>query len=275
MSSPDPFRVLLIKPSKYARDGSVERFRKGFMPNSTLLHLRSMTPAELDGRPVIVETVDEAVRTDLGYLARLHPETCSLLALVGVQSHQMHRALDLAALARTNGVRSCVIGGPHPMTCDTGEVQGRGVSFALAEAELVWPSILRDALGGDLLPVYGDGRRWQSELTSPALLPPSPQELRPYIIPMVGIYPARGCPYSCNFCSVVKIAGKKVRSQPVETTVRTLLAAQEAGVRLVMFTSDNFNKYAEARPLLEAMIDAGVRVPFSCNATSNSCGTRR
>lgn len=262
MSSPDPFRVVLIKPSKYARDGSVERFRRGFMPNSTLLHLRSMTPAELDGRPVAVETVDEAVRTDLGYLARLRPETCSLLALVGVQSHQMHRALDLAALARTNGVRACVIGGPHPMTCDTGEVQGRGVSFALAEAELIWPSILRDALEGELQPVYGDGRRWQSELTSPVLLPPSPSELRPYIIPMVGIYPARGCPYSCNFCSVVKIAGKKVRSQPVETTVRSLLAAREAGVRLVMFTSDNFNKYAEARPLLEAMIDAGVRLPF-------------
>ena len=44
---------------------------------------------------------------------------------------------------------------------------------------------------------------------------------------MVGIYPARGCPYSCNFCSVVKIAGKKVRSQPVETTVRTALRKGE------------------------------------------------
>lgn len=262
MNPREPFRVTLIKPSKYARDGSVERFRKGFMPNSTLLHLRSMVPAELGCRPVIVNTVDEATRTDLRYLDRLRPETCSLLALVGVQSHQMHRALDLAALARENGVRACVIGGPHPMTCDTAEVQGRGVSFALAEAELVWPSILQDALAGELRPVYGDGRRWQSELTPPVLLPPSPEELRPYIIPMVGLYPARGCPYSCNFCSVVKIAGKKVRSQPVETTVRSLLAAREAGVRLVMFTSDNFNKYAEARPLLEAMITARVGLPF-------------
>jgi pyruvate-formate lyase-activating enzyme len=262
MSAGKTFHVVLVKPSKYARDGYVERFRKGFMPNSTLLHLKSMTPPELGGRPVAVTTIDEYTQTDLRYLSLLRPETCSLLAVIGVQSHQMHRALDLAALARENGVRCCVVGGPHPMTCDTSEVQEGGVSFALAEAELIWPAILEDALAGELQPVYGHGQRWQSELASPVLVPPTPAELRSYVIPMVGIYPARGCPYNCNFCSVVKIAGKKVRSQPVETTVRTLIAAREAGVRLVMFTSDNFNKYAEARPLLEAMIEARIKLPF-------------
>jgi radical SAM superfamily enzyme YgiQ (UPF0313 family) len=53
-----------------------------------------------------------------------------------------------------------------------------------------------------------------------------------------------------------------VRSQPVATTVASLRAAAAAGVRYVMFTSDNFNKYAEAPALLEAMIDAGLRLPF-------------
>jgi hypothetical protein len=48
-----------------------------------------------------------------------------------------------------------VIGGPHAMTCDTSMLQDRGVSFALAEAELVWPQILRDAADGELQPVYG------------------------------------------------------------------------------------------------------------------------
>ncbi len=262
MTGAAPLRVVIVKPSKYARDGHVERFRKGFMPNSTLLHLKGLTPPELGGRAIVTETIDEYTRTDLRYLERLRPETCSLLALAGVQSHQMQRALDLAALARTNGVRHCVIGGPHPMTCDTTEVQGRGVSFALAEAELVWRSILADALGPELRPVYGAGRRWQSELESSLPAPPRREELRSYIIPMVGIYPARGCPYNCSFCSVVKIAGRKVRSQSVETTVRSLLAARAAGVRLVMFTSDNFNKYAEAPGLLEAMIEARVGLPF-------------
>jgi radical SAM superfamily enzyme YgiQ (UPF0313 family) len=148
------------------------------------------------------------------------------------------------------------------MTCDTREVHGRGVSFALSEGELVWPMILNDLVQGALRPVYGEGQRWQNELNSPALLPPTRAELRSYIIPMVGVYPARGCPFNCNFCSVVKIAGRKVRSQSVETTVRTLVAARQAGVRLVMFTSDNFNKYAEARHLLEAIIDARIGLSF-------------
>jgi hypothetical protein len=262
MTNRQTFRIVLIKPSKYARDGYVERFRKGFMPNGTLLHLKSMTPRELAGRPIVVEVIDEYTQTDLRYLDCLRPETCSLLVAAGVQSHQMHRAIDLAALARTNGVRNCVIGGPHVMTCDTSEIHGRGVSFALAEAEIVWQTILSDAIEGELRLVYGDGQRWQSELAPMDFATPTQAELRPYIIPMVGIYPARGCPYSCNFCSVVKIAGKKVRSQPVEATVRALLAAREAGVRLVMFTSDNFNKYADARALLEALIEARVGLPF-------------
>ena len=256
-------RVVLIKPSKYGRDGFVERFRRGFMPNSTLLHIKSMTPALLDGYSITVETVDEYTQPDLRYLDLLRPAHCSLLGLVGVQSHQMHRALDLAALAASRGVPHCVIGGPHPMTCDTSEVQGCGTSFALAEAELIWLAILRDACAGALAPVYGEGQRWQQVLTPPVLVPPSREELRRYVVPMVGVYPARGCPFNCNFCSVVKIAGKQVRSQSVETTLRTLIAAREAGARLVMFTSDNFNKYGEVRVLLEAMIEHRVGLPFT------------
>ena len=37
-------RVVLVKPSKYGADGFVERFRLGFMPNSTLPHLESYLP---------------------------------------------------------------------------------------------------------------------------------------------------------------------------------------------------------------------------------------
>ena len=39
-----PLRVVILKPSKYTADGYVERFRWGFMPNSTVPYLRSMTP---------------------------------------------------------------------------------------------------------------------------------------------------------------------------------------------------------------------------------------
>jgi hypothetical protein len=270
MAQSRTLRVVVLKPSKYAADGSVERFRRGFMPNSTIAHLASLTPREVSGVGCAVVTIDEYVHTDLGYLdlLRRDPSCLTLLALVGIQSHQLHRALDLAALARSRGVEHCVLGGPHPMTCDTAGLQGRGAAFALAEAELVWPAILSDAVAGELAPVYGGDRRWQERLDPPVLAPPSRRDLRRYTVPLLGIYPARGCPYVCNFCSVIQIAGRQVRSQPVATTIASLLAAREAGVRCVMFTSDNFNKYPEAPELLEAMIERRIRLPFfvQCDA---------
>src|SRR5207247_4499645 len=122
---PDPYyarrlRVVIIKPSKYGSSGYVERFRRGFMPNSTVPYMRSMTPASIQGVKIETHPIDEYVQTDLSYLDLLRrPEQPTLLALVGVQSHQFRRSLDLAAFARAHGVRHCVIGGPHPMTCDT------------------------------------------------------------------------------------------------------------------------------------------------------------
>ncbi len=58
---------------KYTADGFVERFRWGFMPNSTVACIRSMTPARVGDRPVEVHAIDEYVHTDLGYLSLLKP----------------------------------------------------------------------------------------------------------------------------------------------------------------------------------------------------------
>lgn len=167
-------RVVIIKPSKYMATGFVERFRRGFMPNSTVPYMCSMVPAEIDGSPVETHAIDEYGHTDLKYLQLLFPSQGkhTLVALVGVQSHQFHRALDLAA------------------------------------------------------------------------------------------YPARGCPFLCNFCSVAKIAGRRIRSQSIDTTLASLRAAKAAGVRTIMFTSDNFNKYPAAEELLTAMADERLGLKF-------------
>ena len=256
-------RVLILKPSKYGIDGRVERFRRGFMPNATLPYLSSMTPGKLEGSTIETHVIDEYVQTNLAYLKHLHKgDGPTLLALAGVQSHQFQRSLDLAAYALHHGVEHCVIGGPHPMTCDTSMFHGRGVSFALSEAETIWRAILRDALSGELRPLYGEGQRWQQKLDAPVLQAPSRRDLRRYVVPMLGIYPARGCPFTCNFCSVIKIAGRAIRSQDIETTLASLRSAKAAGVQLIMFTSDNFNKYADGPALLEAMIVEKIRLPF-------------
>ncbi len=260
---PSLLNVVIIKPSKYMPDGTVERFRRGFMPNSTVPHVRSMVPPELDHVPLKTYAIDEYVYSDLEYLKLLEPTpgAHTLVVLVGVQSHQFHRALDLAALARQNGCMA-VIGGPHVMTCDTSMLQGNGVSFAQCEAELVWTDILQDALAGELRPLYGAGLRWQEKLESPVLIPPNRSELARYIVPMLGVYPARGCPFLCNFCSVTMIAGRKIRSQSISTTMASLRAAKAAGVKTIMFTSDNFNKYPQAEELLGAMIEERLGIKF-------------
>ena len=254
---------MIIKPSKYSPDGYVERFKKGFMPNGTIPYLRSMTPDRLGSCEIETQTIDEYVHTDLDYLQDLHKSsTPTLLALAGVQSHQFQRSVDLASYALKNGVQHVVIGGPHAMTCDTSMLQGRGVSFALSEAETSWHNILQDAIDGELQPVYGEGQRWQKKIDAPVLIPPSAQYLKRYVMPMLGLYPARGCPFTCNFCSVIKIAGREIRSQDVEVSLASLRAAKAAGVKLIMFTSDNFNKYPDAEKLLTGMIEEKINIPF-------------
>ncbi len=260
-------KVVLLKPSKYDRQGFVERFCWGFLPSSTGRYILSMTPRMVNGISVEVFLVDECVSRWSEYvdLLKAEPGQTNLVALVGVQSHQFQRALDIAAFAREHGSLA-VIGGPHPMTCDTTELQGKGVSFALAEAEMVWLEILRDAVKErKLKSVYGREQRWTPTLDkAPVMTPPTSEELRRYIIPMVGMYPSRGCPFICEFCSVIQIAGRKIRSQPIETTIRSLRAAKAAGVKYVFFTSDNFNKIPRVEELLQAIVDERLGLKFFC-----------
>src|SRR2546428_13954978 len=96
-------RVVIIKPSKYGMTGYVERFRRGFMPNSTVPYIRSMTPSAIEGERIETYAIDEYVQTDLGYLDLLrNPSSPTLLAVVGGPSHLFHLRLGLAACARAN-----------------------------------------------------------------------------------------------------------------------------------------------------------------------------
>jgi hypothetical protein len=257
-------RVVLLKPSKYRTDGFVERFRSGFMPNATLSHISSLTPENIGKTSVSVEYIDEYIRPDIDYLGSLHAEkdVTTLVAIVGVQSHQFHRAIDLSAYAKSKGAENVVIGGPHPMTCDTSALQNLGVSFSLSEAEIVWREIIEDAVRGQLQPVYGLEKRWADIVPDVKFKPPPPEEVNRHWVPMVGLYPVRGCPFVCNFCSVIKIAGRNVRHPSIDSIVSSLKTIKHAGVDLVVFTSDNFNKFPSAPDLLQAMIDEKLDLKF-------------
>ena len=234
------------------------------MPNATLSHIASLTPDALNGFKIEIEYIDEYVRTSLDYLERLkrRPGVTSLIAIVGVQSHQFHRAIDLAAFARVHGAENVVIGGPHVLTCDTSLLHGRGVSFSLAEAELVWAEILEDAISGGLNDVYGIINRWAPEILEAKFRPPPLSEVSRHWVPMVGYYPVRGCPFTCSFCSVIKIAGRQVRNPPISSIISALQEIEKIGVEFVVFTSDNFNKFPAVKEMLNKMIEHQINVRF-------------
>src|SRR5256885_15166447 len=85
VTKPSRLRVVVLKPSKYNPRGLVERFWKGFMTNSTIYYIASLTPREVAGVPVEVHTVDEYVEPNLRYLELLRkPDDSNVENLVAL-----------------------------------------------------------------------------------------------------------------------------------------------------------------------------------------------
>lgn len=271
--------INMIKPSKYnqviSKDAPVDRYEKGFFPNPTNAYINALLSSldsEKKDKIASVNMFDEYVETDLNYLRKLcSPKTeNSILMLTGVQSHQFQRACDLGAYAKYRGTKHVIIGGPHVMACDTSMLHGRGISFALSEAEVILTEIIQDALWGELKPLYGTSRLLSNDLDLKAgiIAPPSVGELDKYAFKMRGIHPAKGCKMRCNFCLVYKINGGFVRGQDIQLTIENLRLAMQAGAKYLMYTSDNFNDYPDAVELLNRMIEENIRIPFFVQCTT-------
>ncbi len=71
-----------------------------------------------------------------------------------------------------------------------------------------------------------------------------------------------GCPYNCNFCSVIKMFGRKVRARPIEDVLSEL--AQVPAGKDVFFYDDNFVvDKRRTKALLRGMIERGLNIPWS------------
>ncbi len=71
-----------------------------------------------------------------------------------------------------------------------------------------------------------------------------------------------GCPFDCDFCSVIKMFGRRVRSREIGDVLCDLEKYQGRGA--VFFYDDNFVVNKErTRKLLRAMIDSGRTPPWS------------
>jgi hypothetical protein len=104
----EKLHIVLIKPSKYDDDGYVVRFWKGVLPSNTLNVLHGLTEDVKERRvfgdlAIEVTTFDEtAEKVPVKKIIRWsqEPGTKLLVGLVGVQTNQFPRALDMARLFR-------------------------------------------------------------------------------------------------------------------------------------------------------------------------------
>src|ERR1700752_4583681 len=106
------FHIVLIKPSKYDDEGYVIRFWKGVLPSNTLNVLHGLTDdvkrrGALGNIDLEVVTFDEtAEKLPVNKIIRWGRSfrTKLLVCLVGVQTNQFPRALDLAKQFRAEGI---------------------------------------------------------------------------------------------------------------------------------------------------------------------------
>jgi hypothetical protein len=166
------FQLLLIKPSRYDDDGYVIQWLRSSIPSNSLAALYGLA-ADAEARRVLgsdvaidIQVLDEVntrVKVEsLLALLRQHG-SFGLVGLVGVQSNQFPRALDLARSLRAAGV-PVVIGGFHVSGClamlpqmprDLQEALDLGISLFAGEAEDGrLDTVLRDAAFGRLKPIY-------------------------------------------------------------------------------------------------------------------------
>jgi len=171
MSGVRRFQLVLIKPSHYDDDGYVIRWWRALIPSNSLAAVYAIAAdcaqRQVLGADVIIdiEAIDETnTCVDVaGLIARFrHHRNFGLVALVGVQTNQYPRALDIARPFRTAGI-PVAIGGFHVSGClsmlDGGAVgldacQNLGISIFAGEAENRFEKLLHDATDGCLAAVY-------------------------------------------------------------------------------------------------------------------------
>ena len=119
------FQVVLIKPSHYDDDGYIIQWARAFIPSNSLAVVYSIA-RDSAHRAVLgphvdfdCTVIDEAnTRISIAKIAPLFADNdgFGLVALVGVQSNQFPRALDIARPLRADGV-PVIIGGFHVSGC--------------------------------------------------------------------------------------------------------------------------------------------------------------
>ena len=169
------------------------------------------------------------------------------VGLVGVQSNQFPRALDLAREFRAANV-PVVIGGFHVSGCismlpelppDLKEAQALGVILFAGEVEGRMAELIRDIAAGRAKPIYN----YLSDMPGmeAAAMPVLPREVIGRIVGHHASFDAgRGCPFQCSFCTIINVQGRKSRYRTADDIEAIVRANTAQGINHYFVTDDNF-----------------------------------
>lgn len=277
------FLVELIKPSHYDDDGYVIQWLKAWIPSNSLATLYGLAMSAAQSRAlgesidIEVNAYDETntlipVERIIRRIRRAGGQ--GLVCLVGVQSNQFPRAMDLALQFRSAGIQ-VALGGFHVSGCLamlpelTAELQAAldaGVTLFAGELEGRFDDLLRAAQAGRMEPIYNylDDR---PDLLG-QVMPNLPPAVARRYAPMPGTFDAgRGCPFICSFCTIINVQGRTSRHRGADDIAALLRANLAHGIRHYFITDDNFarNRHWEAifERIAEIREELGVKLNFT------------
>ncbi len=264
------FVVELIKPSHYDDDGYVVQWVRSWIPSNSLGCLYAIAQDVAARRAlgadvgIEVHAYDEChtVIPIKRIVRRIRTADSGLVCLVGVQSNQFPRAMDIAAQFRRAGV-AVAIGGFHVSGClamlpelppDIAAARDLGVALFAGEAEGRLAEVLADALAGRLRPIYN----YMNDL------PGLQQQVAPFLpIDILRRYSqtqgafdaGRGCPFQCSFCTIINVQGRKSRWRDADDVERLVRANVAQGVHRFFITDDNFARNRNWEAIFDRLIE--------------------
>ena len=264
------FHLFLVKPSHYDDDGYVIQWARSSIPANTLAALYGLA-LDCANRRVLGDDVEIRLTALDETNTRIRPEAIireiratggrGLVGLVGVQSNQFPRALDIARPLREAGVAVC-IGGFHVSGClamlpelppELREAMDLGITLFAGEAEGRLEELLRAAYCGKLPPLYN----FMKDLPSLEGVP-TPFLPRSHIRFTTGARTSfdagRGCPFLCSFCTIINVQGRKSRVRSADDVEQVIRANLAQGIGNFFITDDNLARNQNWEPIFDRLI---------------------
>ena len=238
-------KVLLISPRS-----SEKRLPVGIrIPQLAPLILASLTPEDVN-----ISIIDEQIG-DINFSKDYD------LVGISIMTATAKRGYHLANMFREKGSR-IVFGGIHASVMPE-EAINHGDAVVIGEAEGSWPNLIEDFKNNSMKKFYKNGAPDLTKTPLPRRNMKIDRSMLGYKYP--GFYTTKGCPYSCEFCSVSNVYGRKIRHLPIPFVIKDI---ENAKSKIFLSLDDNVAadpKYA--KNLFQALIHLKIKWGGQCTVT--------